>query len=266
VDAALRQGARQHGFEAELWTLPRVAKLIERVTGERFHPGHVWKILGALDWSVQKPAQQARERSQQKVEYWVSQRWPEVKKNARQQKAWIYFQDESGFTQQPSVRTTWAPRGQTPILKARGNHWDKTSVAAALGFRWDGQKTRLFARTRKGSFNTASLIDFLKQLKRFVGVAPVILIWDHLPAHRSRDMSQFLWSQRRWLQVEWLPGYAPDLNPTEGVWNNIKGREMANLCPELMTEAARAFRRGLSRVRHTCRLPFSFLRHAGLSF
>jgi transposase len=86
VDAALRQGARQHGFEAELWTLPRVAKLIERVTGERFHPGHVWKILGALDWSVQKPAQQARERSQQKVEYWVSQRWPEVKKTLASRK------------------------------------------------------------------------------------------------------------------------------------------------------------------------------------
>ncbi len=187
------------------------------------------------------------------------------KKNAWRRQAWIYFQDESGFTQQPSVRTTWAPRGQTPVLKARGNHWDKTSVAAALGFRWDGQKTRLFARTKKDSFNTASLIDFLKQLKRFVRGQRVILIWDHLPAHRSRDMSQFLWIQRDWLQIEWLPGYAPDLNPTEGVWSNIKGREMANLCPELMAEATDAFRRGLRRVGHTRRLPFSFLRHAGLS-
>jgi len=132
------------------------------------------------------------------------------KKNAWRRQAWIYFQDESGFTQQPSVRTTWAPRGQTPILKARGNHWDKTSVAAALGFRWDGQKTRLFARTKKDSFNTASLIGFLQQLKGFVRGQRVILLWDHLPAHRSRDMSQFLWAQRDWLQIEWLPGYAPE--------------------------------------------------------
>jgi transposase len=137
-------------------------------------------------------------------------------------------------------------------------------VAAALGFRWDGQKTRLFARTKKDSFNTASLIDFLKQLKRFVRGHNLILIWDHLPAHRSRDMTQFLWTQRDWLQIEWLPGYAPDLNPTEGVWNNIKGREMANLCPDLMAEAAHAFRRGLRRVGHTRALPFSFLQHAGL--
>jgi len=138
-------------------------------------------------------------------------------------------------------------------------------VAAALGFRWDGVKTRLFARTQKDSFNTASLMHFLKQLKRFVQGQRVILVWDHLPAHRSHDMSQFLWTQRDWLQIEWLPGYAPDLNPTESVWNNIKGCEMANLCPELMTEATDAFRRGLRRVGHTPRLPFSFLRHAGLS-
>jgi len=78
-------------------------------------------------------------------------------------------------------------------------------------------------------------------------------------------MREFLQSQTDWLAVERLPGYAPDLNPTEGVWNNIKGREMANLCPELMAEAARAFRRGLQRLSHTRRLPFSFLRHAGLS-
>jgi transposase len=80
VDAALRQGARKHGFAAELWTLPRVASVIEKVTGEKFHPGHVWKILGALNWSVQKPMQQARERNAEKVQYWMEQRWPEVKK------------------------------------------------------------------------------------------------------------------------------------------------------------------------------------------
>lgn len=80
VDAALRRGAQHHGFSADLWTLPRVAAIIERITGEKFHPGHVWKILGSLDWSVQKPAQQARERNQEKVQYWVSVRWPAIKK------------------------------------------------------------------------------------------------------------------------------------------------------------------------------------------
>jgi transposase len=189
-----------------------------------------------------------------------------AKKNAARQRAWIFFQDETGFTQQPSIRRSWAPRGQTPILKARGNHWTKTSVAAALGFRWDGQQARLLARTKPDSFNTESLIGFLKDLKRFVRGARVILVWDHLPAHRSKIMKSFLFEQRSWLQVEWLPGYAPDLNPTEAVWNNIKSRELANFCADHIQEAACAFRQGLRRVAHTARLPFSFLRHAGLFF
>ena len=80
VQAALRQGARAHGFSADLWTLPRVATVIERVTGVRYHPGHVWKMLGAMQWSVQKPERQARERDAEQVEYWKTTRWPELKK------------------------------------------------------------------------------------------------------------------------------------------------------------------------------------------
>ena len=189
-----------------------------------------------------------------------------AKKNAARQRAWIFFQDETGFTQQPSICRTWAPRGETPILRPRGNHWTKTSVAAALGFRWDGRKTRLLARTKPDSFNTESLIAFLKDLKRFVQGAKVILIWDRLPAHRSKLMKRFLYQQREWLQIEWLPSYAPDLNPTEGVWNNIKRRELGNFCADHIDEATNAFRSGLRRVAHTVRLPLAFLRHADLSF
>jgi transposase len=139
-------------------------------------------------------------------------------------------------------------------------------VAAALGFRWDGNKTRLLARTKPDSFNTESLIAFLKDLKRFVKGAKVILVWDHLPAHRSKLMKAFLLEQQDWLEIEWLPGYAPDLNPTEGVWNNIKSRELANFCADHIEEAADAFRSGLRRVAHTLQLPFSLLQHAGLFF
>lgn len=124
----------------------------------------------------------------------------------------------------------------------------------------------MFARTKPDSFNTESLIAFLKDLKRFVQGRPVILVWDGLPAHRSKVMKDFLWTQRNWLTLEWLPGYAPELNPTEGVWTNIKGREMANFCADHIEQAADAFRQGLRRVAHTPSLPFSFLHHADLSF
>jgi transposase len=80
VDKALRQGARMHGFDTDLWTLPRVAKVVERLTGVRYHSGHVWKVLGAMDWSLQRPAKRARERDEKKVKLWLEQRWPAVKK------------------------------------------------------------------------------------------------------------------------------------------------------------------------------------------
>jgi transposase len=80
LDQALRQGARAHGFGTDLWTLPRVAAVIERLTGVHYHPGHVWKILGAMNWSLQRPAKQAKERNEQARQQWVAERWPAVKK------------------------------------------------------------------------------------------------------------------------------------------------------------------------------------------
>lgn len=80
VEVALRKGARAHGFGTDLWTLPRVAVVVERLTGVHYHPGHVWKILGSMDWTLQRPARRARERNPEKVKQWVDQRWPQVKK------------------------------------------------------------------------------------------------------------------------------------------------------------------------------------------
>ncbi len=80
LDKALRQGAQAHGFGTALWTLPRVATLIERLTGVSYHPGHVWKILGAMNWTLQRPAKQARERNEKARLEWVAERWPAIKK------------------------------------------------------------------------------------------------------------------------------------------------------------------------------------------
>ena len=81
VDVALRQGARAHGFGTDVWTLPRVAVMIERLTGVHYHRGHVWKILGAMKWTLQRPSKQARERNEETVRQWVSKTWPAVKKS-----------------------------------------------------------------------------------------------------------------------------------------------------------------------------------------
>jgi transposase len=187
------------------------------------------------------------------------------KKNARRRKAWILFQDESGVSQRPPVRRTWAPKGETPVLIHAFN-WKKMSICAALGYRWDGGRSRLFFQTRDGSYNTASLIQFLDELKRHLRGQKAVLVWDGLPAHKSKEMTAYLGQQRDWLVVEKLPGYAPDLNPVEMLWGNIKGQELANRCASDLAEADEALRGGMARVRKSQRLPFSFLKHAGLSF
>jgi transposase len=90
------------------------------------------------------------------------------------------------------------------------------------------------------------------------------LIWDNLPSHHSRVMSHWLDTQRHWLAVEYLPGYAHDLDPVEGLWANLKGQELANLCRDTIGEITDAARQGIARVRRESRLLFSFFRHCGL--
>jgi transposase len=80
LEAALRQGPGAHGFATNLWTLPRIAAVIARRTGVRYHPAHVWRLLQGLGWSLQRPARQARERDEAAIRHWRRQRWPQVKK------------------------------------------------------------------------------------------------------------------------------------------------------------------------------------------
>ncbi|MGC9293537.1 MAG: IS630 family transposase [Acidobacteriaceae bacterium] len=150
------------------------------------------------------------------------------KKNARRGRAWILFQDESGVSERPPVRRTWAPKGETPVLVHAFNR-KKLSVCAALGYRWDGERCRLWFQTRPGSYNDESLMAFLRDVKKHLRGQKAILIWDGLPAHKSRKMKQYLEGQRGWLRVEMLPGYSPDLNPVEDLWGNVKGQELASL-------------------------------------
>jgi len=140
------------------------------------------------------------------------------------------------------------------------------SVSAALCFRWDGQQSRLFFRTLEGNYDSLTLIKFLKDLRREFNGQRVLLIWDGLPAHKSRVMKNYIASQRKWLVVERLPGYAPELNPVELLWGNVKGRELANRCVDHLSEIGKALRCGLRRAGRSAKLAFSFLDHVGLFF
>lgn len=188
------------------------------------------------------------------------------KKNARRQHAWIVFEDESGVSHRPVVRRTWAPRGHPPVLTHSAGHWSRLSIAAALAFRWDGRRRRCYFQTRPGSYNDRALIGFLRALKRHFPRRAVILIWDGLGGHKSGVMQAYLARQRSWLTVERLPGYAPELNPVEQIWGNLKSRELANLCPLDILALRGPVRAGFGRIRRHRSLTAAFLQHAGLAF
>jgi putative transposase len=142
-------------------------------------------------------------------------------------------------------------------------------MAAALAYRPDASEAALVFQIKPGAYNTDALIEFLTDLHHHLdadsGSDKVTLIWDGLPSHRSRQMTTWITSQRSWLRVERLPGYAPDLNPVEMLWGNIKNTELANLCPDTIGQAHDAAQAGLERAGTDYDLCHAFLTHTGLS-
>jgi len=176
----------------------------------------------------------------------------------------LVFWDESGVSLLPVTRRTWAPRGVTPVIRHRFS-WKRASMAAGLCYGSRGGGAQLAFHRHPDAYNTDSLIEALGELRGFLGGQKATLLWDGLPAHRSLVMRAWLRRQRHWLVVERLPGYAPELNPVEGLWSNLKGVELANLAGDTLEEVTAAAERGIQRIRATPHLPYSFLRHCGLS-
>jgi transposase len=83
----LLQGPERLGYETPLWTCPRVADLIQQSFGVEYHPGHVWRILRQLNWSVQQPVGRALERDEARIGDWQHRRWPEIKKKLKKKGA-----------------------------------------------------------------------------------------------------------------------------------------------------------------------------------
>ncbi len=138
-------------------------------------------------------------------------------------------------------------------------------MAAGLCDGSRGGGARVAFHRHPDAYDTDSLIQALGELRAFLGGQQATLVWDGLPAHRSKVMGAWLGRQRSWLVVERLPGYAPDLDPVEALWANLKGVELANLAGDTLADVTAAAERGIHRIRGTPHLAYSFLRHCGLS-
>jgi len=188
--------------------------------------------------------------------------------------------DESGFSQRPSIVRTWAPRGHTPIVRMAFNgcaptesgspsrpeglrDWKRLSVIGALAVAPDLSRVRTFLSPKPGSVDGPTVIVFRRSLRRHVH-PPALLVWDRLPAQVSRLTGEWLASQRHWLEVEWLPPYAPELNPVEYLWSHLDSTHLANCAPHDLCQLEAQVRRGIRQVRRTDDLAFAFLKHSGL--
>src|SRR2546430_13247544 len=114
VERALLRGPQGHGFPTDLWTLPRVATVIERLTGVHYHAGHVWYILRGLQWSLQRPTRQARERDESAIRHWVAERWPRVKKTPGAGGTGSFSGAASRTPRNPRCRAPWSRPGKPP--------------------------------------------------------------------------------------------------------------------------------------------------------
>ncbi len=138
----------------------------------------------------------------------------------------------------PSVRSTWAPRGQTPILRHRFN-WKRASMAAACCYRADGTSAELVFGMRAGSYDEDSLIEFVGELHTHLAGKKVTLLWDGLPSHRSKKMKRYLASQRRWLVVEPYPRTLPSSTPSRSCGPTSRAQSWRTSAPRPWTSRSR---------------------------
>jgi hypothetical protein len=227
LEDLLAKGAKAHGWPNQLWTAARVARLIDRRFGIRYHPEHVRKVLKRrLGWTSQKPRRQARERNDKEVARWVGDEFPRIVRDAFRRRAYLAFLDESGFMLTPTVRRTLAPRGKTPVLLAWDRR-DRLSAISCVTLSPTAARPGLYFDLLDHNVHGEDVVTFLKGLHRRLG--PLTVVWDRNPIHgRSKAVNRWL-TKHPDVVCEDFPGYVPDLNPDEGVWGWTKYGRLANL-------------------------------------
>lgn len=169
--------------------------------------------------------------------------------------------DESGYMLQPLVRRTWATKGETPIQYSWDRH-DRLSVITGITVSPVRQRLGLYFYLHGRNITFEQVIEFVTLLHRHLR-RKFILVLDRYSAHRKavRILQE---EHPDWFEVEWLPAYAPDLNPVEMVWNHSKYGDLANFIPEDVNDLQQAARTSFENTRGQTRLLHAFFQYAGL--
>ena len=211
----LGKDPRQYGFDYGLWSRRIVQALIQQKMAIDLGLTAVGRLLASLDITPQKPLRRAYERDPKKVEEWLAERYPTLKRRAKQLNAAIFFLDEAGFQSDPILGRTYGLKGQPPVVETSGQR-QRINVISAVNARGE-----FWATTYDGKLDAESFVEFLKDfMKSQTGT--IFLVLDGLAVHKSKSVAKYLATLDGRLELHPLPPYCPDLNPDEFVWSHMK--------------------------------------------
>ena len=242
-DTITLKNPMQLKFEFALWTCDMVRQLIARRFAIKLSRTSVNRLLTQLGMSAQRPLWRAYQQDPARVEHWLKVEYPRIKKLAKKAGADIYFGDEAGVRSDHHAGTTWSPRGVTPVVGTTGARFGFNMISAVSP---RGQMRFMIV---DGKVNAGTFIEFCKRLLHGA-CRPVFLIVDGHPSHKARKVSEWIEQQQGGLRLFLLPGYSPELNPDELVWNGVKNHALGKLPHRdkpTMRKAAESYLRSLQR-------------------
>jgi transposase len=237
--AVLGKNPEQVALPGLVWTRPQVRDLVRRWFGVGLSLVTIGKYLRSWRLSPQKPIRKAYEQNPEAVARWLEVDYPAIAKRAKREKAVILWLDQTGLRSDAPVGRTWAPVGQTPVVAKTGRRFG-VNVMAAIS-----NKGELYFTCYTGSFTGPVFLAYLDRLVRHLG-RKIHLIVDGHPVHRRVNVRDWLAEHVDRIEMHFLPGYSPELNPVELLNGDIK-RHVAQANPanpaELAAKASAHLRR-----------------------
>src|ERR1019366_1853943 len=211
-----------------LWTRALVRDLIAQQFRIEIGEDTVGRYLRAWGFSPQKPMRRAYEQSDAAVRRWLEERYPEIVKSAYRERAEILWADESGLRSDHTAGRTWAPVGRTPVTKGTGKRFKANMIAAI------SNTGTLRFRVFEEKFTGPLFLDFLKRLVRGAEGRKIVLIVDGHPAHRARIVRDWIARHPEQIELHYLPGYSPELNPAERLNQDVKANALGRRRPRTL--------------------------------
>jgi len=250
---------RQLQFDFAMWTRQMVRELISREFGVNYTLQAVGNILRGMGLSPQKPLVRAYQQNPDLVRRWKEEEYPAIREAARTAGGHVLFCDEAGIRTDYHTGTTWAPVGQTPIVRGTGERKSVNMISAI------SPQGKLHFSFLSGNLNSALFIDYLKLLMHDIP-GPIFLIVDGYPAHKSKETLEFVKSTEGRLNLFFLPPYSPELNPDEWVWKSIKHDRVGKMASRGIAEMRSGIENAVKKLQSTKELVLGFFRDPDLAY